>query len=85
MIKKILILVIVAAVLVLAVFVFSKRGLINKETQEVVPGSTASETLGGAISESIGTENPATNVPELNPFEAGANPYSDAYKNPFAE
>ena len=43
-----------------------------------------SPSLGGTIYDKVEeTSNPASNMPQTNPFETKSNPYSDSYQNPF--
>ncbi len=41
--------------------------------------------FGGSLYEKIAPENPVSKLPETNPFKAGINPFTGAYKNPFGQ
>ena len=49
------------------------------------PTNTPTGGLGGQVYSQVSTNPVQGNIPETNPFTAGANPYSDSYKNPFGQ
>jgi hypothetical protein len=92
--KKVLIgalvgVVVLAAIGAVVYFATQKKGA------DIVPPATTGEqpkagqdvqssSLGGTIYDKVeGVSNPASNMPQTNPFETKSNPYSDSYQNPF--
>ena len=77
--KKALIFIVILIAIGLIVYFVSKQNKLKQAQEEAT-----TQTLGETLFESTAGENPAENLPELNPFDTSLNPYSDGYKNPFA-
>lgn len=84
--KTIIVVLVVAALIVLAIVLWPKFS--SAPENDLEGGATAanspSASLGGQVYGAVSPDT-AQAVPETNPFKAEANPYKDAYQNPFAQ